>query len=103
MVYRIKAQANAAGNHLQQAEEHDYPGDKMMLKTRAFTDWTQVRVWECARATGLDYLPSYDRGFGSVGWETYTALPDDPDSPALAGRRCNRLQLGAHRFSERVQ
>src|SRR5690242_17571152 len=99
----LRLEQSPLGNHLRKAVEHRVLWRELTLKRSPFTDWTRAKVWEYARANRLDYLPLGDQEFASIACKTRTALPDDPDSPPLESRKGNKLELGTHSFSERVQ
>lgn len=99
----LRLEQSPLGSHLRKAVAHRVLRRELTLKRSPFTDRTRAKVWGYARANRLDYLPLGDQGFASIACETRTALADDPDSPPLEGRGGNKLQLGTHSFSERVQ
>lgn len=98
----LRREQSPTRKSLRKAEEHHLPSGKTVLKVSPLADWTWGKVWEYTGANRLDYLPQYDRGYGSIGCEPCTALPDDPSNPRSGRWGGKKLECGIHTFSERA-
>jgi phosphoadenosine phosphosulfate reductase len=99
----LRREQSPTRRNLKKAELHRLPSGKSVLKASPLADWTWAKVWEYTGANRLSYLPQYDQGYGSIGCEPCTALPDDPDNPRSGRWGGKKLECGIHTFSERAQ
>jgi phosphoadenosine phosphosulfate reductase len=81
---------------LEEIEPFELPSGRRLQKISPLARWTTKDVWATARALGIEPLPLYARGFGSIGCEPCTTLPADPANPRSGRWRGQKLECGIH-------
>jgi phosphoadenosine phosphosulfate reductase len=90
---REQAKSRAA---LQPVENFALPTAKTIRKISPLTDWTSKDVWGYAREHDIPLLSLYDRGYSSIGCETCTSLPLDPNDPRSGRWGGQKQECGIH-------
>ena len=72
------------------------PGGKQVLKLAPLAAWTTRDVWYACEQLSIPLLPLYERGYSSIGCETCTSLPLDPNDPRSGRWAGRKVECGIH-------
>lgn len=72
------------------------PGGKQVLKLAPLTEWSTRDVWHACEELSIPLLPLYERGYTSIGCETCTTLPTDPNDPRSGRWAGRKVECGIH-------
>lgn len=81
---------------LEESAMFTLPGGKQVLKLAPLTDWTTRDVWHACDELQIPLLPLYEQGYTSIGCETCTTLPTDPNDPRSGRWAGRKVECGIH-------
>ena len=81
---------------LEESAMFTLPGGKQVLKLAPLTEWSTRDVWHACEELEIPLLPLYERGFTSIGCETCTTLPTDPNDPRSGRWAGRKVECGIH-------
>ncbi len=81
---------------LEERADFTLPSGITVLKLSPFADWSTRDVWQLCAHFGIPLLPLYDQGYTSIGCETCTSIPTDPNDPRSGRWAGKKVECGIH-------
>ena len=81
---------------LEEVADFTLPGGVTVRKLSPFADWTTRDVWQLCAHFAIPLLTLYDQGYTSIGCQTCTSLPTDPNDPRSGRWAGKKVECGIH-------
>ena len=81
---------------LEERADFTLPSGTTVLKLSPFAEWSTRDVWQLCAHFNIPLLPLYDLGYTSIGCETCTSLPTDPNDPRSGRWAGKKVECGIH-------
>ncbi len=81
---------------LEEVADFALPAGITVRKLSPFADWSTRDVWQLATHFGIPLLSLYDQGYTSIGCQTCTTLPTDPNDPRSGRWAGKKVECGIH-------
>jgi phosphoadenosine phosphosulfate reductase len=90
---REQAKTRAA---LKEVDDFALPNGRTIRKLSPLTEWSAKDVWTYASQNSIPLLNLYDKGYTSIGCESCTSLPTDPNDPRSGRWGGQKVECGIH-------
>jgi phosphoadenosine phosphosulfate reductase len=90
---REQAKTRAA---LKEIDDFALPNGSTIRKLSPLTEWSAKDVWTYASEHNIPLLSLYDKGYTSIGCESCTSLPTDPNDPRSGRWGGQKVECGIH-------
>jgi phosphoadenosine phosphosulfate reductase len=92
----LRRDQSASRANLREVEPFRLPSGNAIRKIAPLAAWTARDVWRYAKDHDIPLLSLYELGYTSIGCESCTTLPPDPNDPRSGRWQGEKLECGIH-------